>query len=156
MTLRIIGFCLLLPVLGCSEGSPVRSVELAAPSVPDVDYIESLLTKEPCVGPLTDWQRSYYFRRESGASYPETPLDRSVVEIDLRQAGFEEFKQGRKILKIPPGKPGQRVFDDRQYKLVFAEYDVVKKALSIEHCGHQFLSEDVHSAPTRSTSAPTN
>jgi hypothetical protein len=59
--------------------------------------------------------------------------DYSRVDVDLRQAGFEEFKGGRHIHRRLPKH--RWMADSRPYKLAFGEYDIESDKVSLWTCG---------------------
>lgn len=109
---------------GCDEGQ--SSAE--QPDKAIVNRIELELGALKCPGSLGVWERHYWYSRDRSGS-----INRSTVEIDLRQAGFEEFGYGRHIHPAPP------VFrfdtDDRDYRVAFGTFDIPTGALKMSACG---------------------
>ncbi|WP_141396453.1 MULTISPECIES: hypothetical protein [Sphingomonas] len=93
-----------------------------------INQIESKLRSVKCIAPLTKWERSYWYSRDGNGD-----INHNSVEIDFRQAGFEEFKHGRYVLEAPPIR--QFDVDDRDYQIVFGSFNVSKKRLSLQACG---------------------
>ena len=80
-----------LTACGSLPVSPSETTGAPAQSIWLVNKIEARLARDPCVGSLAKWARRYEWRLS-----PEG-WDRNVVDIDLRQAGIFNFRQGRKI-----------------------------------------------------------
>jgi hypothetical protein len=118
------------------------------PRTPDarvVDDIEGKLSKVPCIGPMSRWERHYSF--SSGPSDLTSILtfggwrrwfDYNSIGISYRQAGFEEFRPRRVLYR--GSEP--MVIDDRQYDLVFGHYDVPSHTAYIWTCGLNFSGGD--------------
>lgn len=122
--MRTAAVLLLVGLSGCDQlqttsNKPARAV---------IEQIEARLRAIKCVAPLNKWERSYWFSRDRAGH-----VDHNSVEIDLRQAGFEEFKHGRYVLDAPP----TRMFDadDRDYDIAFGSFDVSKERISLHSCG---------------------
>lgn len=125
---------LLLALAACGAGGPL-------PRTPDAsvaDEIEAKLSRVPCVGPMSRWERHYSF-----SSRPSTlativtfgTSDRwykyDSVEIGYMQAGFEEYRPRRVLYHgwEPTG------IDDRQYDLVLGHFEVPAHTAYIWACG---------------------
>ncbi len=112
------------------------SVIPSEPSAAVLDRLERQLTQQPCVGNLNQWERNYGFFSApvlngifgQGVRW----YYRGKVFVDLRQAGFEEFRAGRYVHRVPPHFG---IADDRPYKLVGGEYDVKVDRLRLHWCG---------------------
>ena len=122
--MRTAAILLLVVLSGCDQlattsNKPTRAV---------INQIEGRLRAIKCVGPLSKWERSYWYSRDRAGH-----VDHNSVEIDLRQAGFEEFKHGRYVLDAAP----TRIFDvdDRDYEIAFGSFDVSKERISLQSCG---------------------
>ncbi|WPZ05137.1 hypothetical protein T8S45_06280 [Blastomonas marina] len=113
---------------GCSSGFiPSRPTEQT------IDRLEQRLSKVSCIGSLDSWERHYTFMSEPFLGWDYDWYDYGKIDVDLREAGFEEFKGGRHIHARVPEH--QRMLDDRPYKVAFGEYDVSEDRLSLTHCG---------------------
>jgi len=109
-----------------------------------MDRVEAALAKIPCVGDLSRWDRRYYYPPSFESEEAWTALeeqrdpepssyDRNFIEIDLREAGFEEFGRGRKSYSNYP--PGAIDTDDRSYRIAYGSYDVKSGKLDLAACG---------------------
>lgn len=116
----------------CSEGFLPRE-----PSVEAIDRLEWRLSEEPCVGNLKRWERHYTF-----ASKPFLDglfgvrnrwYDFGKIDIDLREAGFEEFKGGRHLHRRIPEH--LLMLDDRPYRVAFGKYDIASDRVKLRSCG---------------------
>jgi hypothetical protein len=96
------------------------------PSQQMVERIEALLAKEPCVGRLDRWSRSYaYNGRMSGGVYL------NIVDFHLEEAGTFGIQPGRHITA-----PNSWVaIDDRPIRVVSGDYDLGENRLRIAFCG---------------------
>ncbi|UKK84386.1 hypothetical protein L7H23_17725 [Sphingopyxis sp. BSN-002] len=114
------------------------------PTEAEMDRVETALRQKPCIGKLADWERRYYYQLQFSSDKSEksvrkglmpkpTGYDRSIVEIDLRQANFEEFGSGRGSYADYP--PGAADTDDREYNLAFGTYSLETGELHLAHCG---------------------
>jgi hypothetical protein len=107
--------------------------------------IEAKLSKVPCIGSMSRWERRY--------SYSSRPSDLAKiltfgssgrwykynsVEIDYRQAGFDEFRAGRVFYR----GAGPFEIDDRQYNLVLGHYNTATHTAYVWACGPNFSSDD--------------
>lgn len=108
------------------------------------DEIEAKLSRVPCVGPMSRWERHYLVNSEpSELLAPFATFFLSSrwynyrsVDIDYRQAGFEEFRGGRYLGRaVPPAA------DDRQYDLVFGYYDIPTHTAHLWACGPNFADD---------------
>lgn len=121
---------ILLPA--CSEGFLPRE-----PSEQTVDRLERRLVELPCVGKLERWERHYTFDSKPLAGglfgWRNRWYDYRKIDIDLREAGFEEFKGGRHLHSRRPEH--QSWADDRGYLLAFGKYDIATDRLKLRHCG---------------------
>lgn len=140
MKLKMLPFLVAtLIAAGCSDEQKWKAQETIysiwyagdKPFIKDIEAIEANLSRNPCVGPMAKWERTYFYKRTYGHDYPYSPQDTSIIEIQYRQAGFDKFKAGRRILGLPDGAG----LDDRAYDLVFAKYYRKTGALEIEACG---------------------
>lgn len=109
----------------------------AVPGRPLLDKIESRLIQDRCVGSFDRWQRTYswglnWWSRHHLWGSKWFGADKSVVWIRLSQAGAFEFRRGRS-LRSPDQV--ELDFDDRNYSVVSASYDVRAEKLTIHHCG---------------------
>ncbi len=102
------------------------------------DEIETKLRTVPCVGALNRWERHYTFSSEPsllatlvtfGAS--DRWYNYTSIDIEYFQAGFEEFRAGR---RLRPHRP-RTMLDDREYDLVFGQYDILTGTGSLSACG---------------------
>ena len=123
---------IMLAACGSVSVSPFETSPAVPQSVALVDKIEAQLANDPCVGSLARWARHYRWRMSPDG------WDRTVVEIDLRQAGVFGFRQGRYIhLPQTGGRPADIIImgDERRYLVAFASYDVRLDRLTMESCG---------------------
>ncbi len=91
-----------------------------------VDRVEALLAKEPCVGNLDGWSRSYAYD-----FLPERTVDAGIVDFHLEEAGRLGVKAGRKI-----EQPDAWVnIDDRPIKMADGDYDVRDNRIRFAFCG---------------------
>ncbi|MBB6427451.1 hypothetical protein [Sphingopyxis sp. JAI128] len=114
------------------------------PTSDEMDRVETVLQQVPCVGDLDGWERRYFYHpefsdeenaralKEDRMSRP-TGYDRSLIEVDLREANFGEFRSGRRSYSDYP--PGSADNDDRKYRMVFGTYDLKTRKLNLYHCG---------------------
>lgn len=124
---------------GCTEGVWKRQ-----PRAEIVDDIERKLAAIPCISPLSRWERHYSFKSRPTALAEIITLtengrwfDYETVKISYRQANFEEFREGRVI-----HKGHERIgIDDRNYDVVFGDYDVRSGTAEIWACGPNMSSE---------------
>lgn len=93
-----------------------------------VNQVEAALSREPCIGNLDRWSRSYAFNM-----LPETTVDTAIVDFHLEGAGG------------PLGiKPGKRVtapdawvrVDDRPIRIVDGDYDLREHRIHVAFCGN--------------------
>jgi hypothetical protein len=114
------------------------------PTEAEMDRVEEQLEKIPCVGRLANWERRYlyppeYSDAELDAAIKEereprrSSVDRSKIEIHLRQANFEEFGEGRKSYADYP--PDMSDTDDRSYRIAYGSYDLTTGKLDLAACG---------------------
>lgn len=74
-------------------------------------------------------------------------FDHNIVEVDLREGGYEEFGFGRKSYKNAEDPPGWLAIDDRPYKLVFGTYDLETGELHLRQCGPNMRLSRYRMAP---------
>ncbi|HEX2811838.1 MAG TPA: hypothetical protein VHO04_04060 [Sphingopyxis sp.] len=109
-----------------------------------MDHVEAELSRLPCVGDLSKWERRYFYRlefsdEENTRSLKEdrmpkpTGYIRSLIEFDLREANYEEFGSGRKSYSDIPPEAGDT--DDRDYRLAIGTYDLKTGKINVYHCG---------------------
>lgn len=122
--MRTAAILLLVGLSGCNQLQTTSD----KPSQAVVNQIEDRLRAIKCVAPLSKWGRSYWYSRDRAGR-----IDHNSVEIDLREAGFEEFKRGRYIFAAPPIRRFNT--DDRDYKIAFGSFDVSKKHINMQACG---------------------
>ena len=132
---------LLLVASLCLSGCASAEIK---PTDDEMDRVEAILQQLPCVGNLNRWERRYFYHpefsdEENARALKEdripspTGYVRSLIEIDLREANFDEFGSGRKGYSNFP--PGSADTDDRNYRMVFGTYDLKARKLSLSHCG---------------------
>ena len=114
------------------------------PTEAEMDRVEAALGREECIGDLKSWLRRYHYKlefspEESEAAWKErrepqpTAYNKSVIEVDLREANFEEFGNGRRSYSnYPEGSGG---IDDRDYRMAFGTFDVATGLLNLAACG---------------------
>jgi hypothetical protein len=114
---------ILLGLAGCvqSQSTTERPGQLV------VEHIERELGKLKCVGPITEWERSYWYKRSRTGD-----ITRSIIQIDLRQAGFEEFRSRRYTHSAPPDKV--LGIDDRECRSAFGSFDVRTGRVTMTTC----------------------
>jgi hypothetical protein len=98
------------------------------PSEQVVSRIETLLTQDPCVGPLDRWERIYAYNEniQSKTLYP------GIIDFHLNEAGGFGVRPGRHITE-----PNSWVnVDDRPIRMVSGDYQVSTGKLSIGFCGN--------------------
>ncbi|WP_343345261.1 hypothetical protein WJT74_12010 [Sphingomicrobium sp. XHP0239] len=91
------------------------------------------MSKVSCVGSLDDWERHYTFSSRPFVGLDFRWYDYGKIDVDLREAGFEEFVGGRHIHARLPEH--QFWVDDRPYDTAFGEYDISEDRLTITSCG---------------------
>jgi hypothetical protein len=123
--------CVCLTVLGSMGPWPRKPAPHLA------NEIEAKLIQVPCVGPMARWERHYVFSSKQNdlalfATFflSDRWFNYRSVDIDYRQAGFEEFRAGRVL-----GQAVRPAADDRQYDLVFGHYDVPSHTAYLWACG---------------------
>jgi hypothetical protein len=137
---------LLLPIAvslsACWSSGPLRR----SPDTRLVDAVESKLRKVPCVGSLDRWERHFtYSSKWSFLAYvlslgtSDRWFDYSKLRVRFYQAGFEEFRTGRII-----GQEKPPAADDREFNLVFGDYDIPSHTLTIWACGPNMGGPDVN------------
>ena len=130
----------LLPLFLLAACTP-REVK---PTEAEMDRVEAALAKLPCIGDLSRWERQYlyhpdFFAEEVAAASKEgraprpSGYDRNVIEVHLREAGFEEFGSGRKSYSTYP--PGSLDSDDWKYLIAYGSYDLKGDKLHLAACG---------------------
>jgi hypothetical protein len=127
-----------LLLLSCCAAQDVKPTEA------EMDRVEAALKPLPCIGNLADWERRYYYMPEYAVGELDAAIkqdrepkpigyDKSVVEIDLREAHYEEFGSGRKsYVGFPPGSGDT---DDRDYRVAWGGYDLKAGTLHMADCG---------------------
>ena len=114
------------------------------PSEQEMDRIEAALQKLPCIGKIGDWERRYlyhpeYFAEEVAVAAKEgrqprpSGHNRSMIEIHLHQANFEEFGEGRQSLSDYPSD--LLATDDREYRIAYGSFDLKTGKLHMAACG---------------------
>ena len=123
------------------------SASTSGPTVAEMDRVEHALVAESCVGDLETWDRRYFYGRtinrsararaefEQGRTPSMWIFDHSIVEVDLRQGGYEEFGFGRKSYGDLEDPPGWLALDDRSYKLVLGTFNLTTGKLRLSACG---------------------
>lgn len=92
-----------------------------------VNHIEALLAKEPCVGSLDRWSRSYAYD-----FLPQRVVDTGIVDFQLEQVGPFGIKAAVQITY-----PDAWVnIDDRPIRVVSGDYDVRENRVRIAFCGN--------------------
>jgi hypothetical protein len=92
-----------------------------------VDRIEALLAKEPCIGALGQWSRTYAYDEDmqTNTLYPD------IVDFDLKAAGKFGVEPGLHLTE-----PNSWVaIDDRPIKMAWGDYKVANNQLTIGFCG---------------------
>lgn len=130
MRLWVILLAAVLP--GCSSGFvPSR------PSEEIIDRLEQRLVEHPCIGSLDRWERHYTYASEPFLDglfgWRNRWYHYGRIDVDLRQAGFEEFRGGRHVHARSPEHQGS--IDDRRYNVAVGQYDVSADRLSLTACG---------------------
>lgn len=123
------------PVLMACQ--PTLRQQDTVPSPALADKIDALLVRNPCVGSLDHWDREYFWglnwwsaHRVWGSRWLGS--DRSIVRVQFKQAGVFGVGPGR---RLTPVEDVQFEYDDRDYRVVFATYDVAAEILATEYCG---------------------
>lgn len=97
------------------------------PQRPIVDRIESLLARQPCIGRLDHWSRTYAFDYDQGT---RTVHDH-IIAFHLEEAGPLGVRPGRQVTE-----PDSWVnLDDRPIRMVEGDFDVSDGQLRIGFCG---------------------
>lgn len=99
MLRRVVAFALLLLTSACS-----RQVDnTARPAATEIDRLEALLSRHPCVGHLNSWERNYRFAKKTGlfSEYSLNP-DLDVVELHLRRVGTVTIGAGQNAMAPDP------------------------------------------------------
>lgn len=99
------------------------------PSPQVVDRIEALLARQPCIGQLQRWSRSYSYGADarSGALYD------SIVEFDLEEAGQAGVRPGRYVTE-----PNSQPLNDAPIKIAWGDYDLETGVLTVGSCGPNY------------------
>lgn len=125
------------------------------PSDVDMDQIEAALAEDPCVGPLKDWQRQYYFHPKyfgdevaAAAREGRTPRSsghvRSMIGFELRADAAKKLS-GRMALDRPPeGQWGAATDGERR---AAGHFDLSAKLLTMAHCDPKKLAPDAKALP---------
>jgi hypothetical protein len=132
---------LALALSACGATGPLAR----APDARLADEIEAKLSKIGCIGPMSRWERHYSYSARPSTLATMLTLGRSnlwfnynSIEIDYRQAGFEEFRSRRVLYSgLEPV-----AIDDRNYDLVLGHYDVPARTAYIWACGPNSGGED--------------
>lgn len=127
----------MLGLSACGRGFLPRT-----PETRTADEIEARLSKVPCIGPMSRWERHYSFASKPFLDglfgWQNRWYDYSTIEISYRQAGFDEFRP-RRVLYHGSEPLG---IDDRNYELVFGHYDIPAHTAYIWACGPNFAGSD--------------
>ena len=116
-----------LHLAGCSAGKPPES---------DVATIESVTSKNACVGALSRWHRVFAFQKQGNR------IDTDVITVTYIQAGHRGLAAGRVI-----AEPGwQSIIDDSQHRVAGGEYDRTTHRFSEWSCGCNFQPYNVEHA----------
>jgi len=93
-----------------------------------VDRIEALLAKEPCIGALNQWSRTYAYDEDMNTNilYP------GIIAFDLKAAGKFGIEPGLHLTE-PNSWFG---IDDTPIKMAWGNYEVVSDKLAIGFCGN--------------------
>lgn len=91
-----------------------------------VRHIEALLAKEPCIGALDRWSRTYGYDDD----IPNRTLYPGIVAFDLKAAGQYGVQPGLHITE--PILPN---IDDTPIKMAWGDYEVAAGKLTIGFCG---------------------
>lgn len=122
--------CGLLALSACSKGTFPRT-----PQSRTVDEIEAKLSKVPCIGSMSRWERHYSFASKPFLGglfgWRTRWYDYNKVAIRYRQAGFEEFK-ARRIFHHGDEPLG---IDDREYDVAFGHYELPTRTAFMWACG---------------------
>jgi hypothetical protein len=92
-----------------------------------VNRVETLLAKEPCVGALNRWSRTYTYDEDM----PNRTLYPGIVAFHLKAAGAFGVEPGLHVTE-----PNSWVtIDDTPIKMVWGDYEVSKDRLTVGFCG---------------------
>ena len=111
------------------------------PSVQIVNRIEALLSKEPCIGRLANWSRSYAYNYDS----PTELLYKGLVDFHFKQADTPGNPPGRKITE-----PNSWIsIDDSPIRMAWGDYDIQTDTIRMGFCGNNVGGAPSNSAPER-------
>ena len=96
------------------------------PSAHIIDKLEAHLAKQPCVGRLDKWERTYFH----GLTGDRSKVDGNKVEFSLREAGRYDFKAGHHVVR-PDDDRAIWFPDDRPYQYASGIYDVATRQLKL-------------------------
>jgi hypothetical protein len=115
---------------------------LRAPPAELVAHVETLLSRQSCIGALDRWHRVYRWRTFPGdfvgmAPPPDESQRTSLLEVRLREAGQFGFVAGAVVEPIPD-RPAENeivmAIDGRQSLYARATYDVQADRLRDVRC----------------------
>jgi hypothetical protein len=107
----------MLIVTGCVSEKPSEAY---------VDIIERQIARDPCVGDLSQWSRTYSF-----AVRGKDRLETDLIDVQFVRPGWDGAKAGRHII----GSPSPPGVDDRAYEMVLATYRRSTNELDLWACG---------------------
>ena len=126
-----------LLVTGC-----VAETDNATPTPADVQRVEQILTKHPCIGNLDQWERNYRFSRKTGlfTSYSLNP-DLDVIELHLRRADRISIRPGRHVWAARH----EDWPDSQLIQTIDGRFRLADNSLSLSPCkpiAHSLISRD--------------
>lgn len=112
------------------------------PSEADMDRIEAALAEDACVGPLTDWQRQYYFHPKyfgdevaAAAREGRAPRSsghvRSMIGFELRADAARKTSSRTALDHPPQGLPSTAAKGERR---AAGHFDLSANVLTMAHC----------------------
>lgn len=105
-----------------------------SPPVPkwrEVDRLEQLLAKEACIGPLSEWDRKYFYKLSHPSGYllppPRNPY---VVGFIFDEAGVGDYRSVRRLGSLEDFM----IYDHAQRKYASGDYDIRTGRLVMSIC----------------------
>jgi hypothetical protein len=106
---------------------------VAEPTTAQIDAIEVVTARDPCIGNLDGWQRNYLFKFKEWRGVTAV-VDTKRVYFNYRQAG-PGARAGRTVNQISS-------LDHRQFRTASGWYDIASGQVAIRSCGWN-CGEDV-------------
>ena len=134
-----------MKILSCIAGALLLAAcsEAADHAVPNNEYInliEQKLAGHPCVGDLSQWERTYRFAKPRGFSAFTAHADIDVIEFHLRRAGTATVRPGRTVL--PRGEVDDWP-DGKYIRSIDGRYKIGSDVVRLSRCA---LLKESHEA----------